>query len=426
MTTPSLVRAAAAIAARHFAETVELALPSEWRNDAAPHQLPPEGAWRTWMFLGGRGAGKTYAGSHWLAEQALGQEPGEWLVAAPTFRDCRATCIEGPSGLLNALGDHVVHYPRSLGEIRLDNGASIFAISADKPDRFRGGNYRGAWCDEVGAWTSRDTWDQITLATRIGNAQKVVTTTPRPTPLIRMLVETAVVTRGSTYDNKEHLSSDFITDVEARYAGTRLGRQELLAELLEDVEGALWTLGMIEDARIARADLPSLMRVVVAVDPAVTSGEDSDETGVIAAGVTADGEFYVLDDASVRLGLADCAKDVLVCYERNDADRVVGEVNNGGDLVEHTLRAYNRNLPYTKVTASRGKRVRAEPVSALYEQGRVHHVGEFKILEDQMASWRPDGGTSPDRLDALVWAITSLMEQRRGKRMRFTSPTRAA
>lgn len=423
MTTPSLVRAAAGIAARHYAEIVDLTLPTDWRSDAAPHQLPPGGGWRTWLFLGGRGTGKTHAGSHWLSEQALGQEPGEWLVAAPTFRDCRFTCIEGPSGLLVALGGHVddgghvKHYASSTGQIILDNGASIFAISADKPDRFRGGNYRGAWCDEVGAWPNRDTWDQLTLATRIGNAQKVVTTTPRPTPLIRHLAETAVVTRGSTYDNKAHLSADFIADVEARYAGTRLGRQELHAELLDDVEGALWTLALIEDARVALGDCPPLMRVVVAVDPAVTSGEDSDETGVVAAGATADGEFYVLEDASVRRGLADCAKDVLACFERNTADRVVGEVNNGGDLVEHTLRAYNRNLPYTKVSASRGKRVRAEPVAALYEQGRVHHVGGFPLLEDQMASWRPDSGQSPDRLDALVWAITALMEQRRGPRM---------
>lgn len=389
-----------------------------WRETAAPHQLPPEGDWRIWLFLGGRGAGKTHAGANTLAESALAEPAGEWLVAAPTFRDCRFTCIEGPAGLLKALGAHVVHYAASTGQIILDNGAKIFAISADKPDRFRGGNYRGAWCDELGAWVSRDTWDQLFMATREGNARKIITTTPRPTLLVRELLKQATVTRGTTYDNP-HLSAEFVKEAEQRYAGTRLGRQELLAELLEDVEGALWNLAMFDEQRITKADLPTLTRVVVGVDPAVTTGEHSDETGIVAAGISADGQFYVLEDASIRQGLADCARHVLACSERNKADRVIGEVNNGGDLVEHTLRAYDRDMAYTKVSASRGKRVRAEPVAALYEQGRVHHVGGFATLEDQMASWAPDSANSPDRLDALVWAITALMQQRKGRRMTF-------
>lgn len=384
--------------------------PDVWRRSALPHQLPPDGGWRVWLMLGGRGAGKTWAGAHWLAERALSEPAGEWVVAAPTFRDVRVTCVEGPSGLLAALGARVARYVRSLGELRLANGAVIYGVSADEPDRFRGANLRGAWADELAAWSAPDSWDQLALATRIGAARTVVTTTPRPTPLVRGLISRpdTVTVRAATWANEANLSAEFLEMLRRQYEGTRLGRQELLAEILDDVPGALWTLSMIEAARWV-GPVPDLTRVVVAVDPAVTSGESSDETGIVVAGT--DGErVWVLADRSGRLSPQQVAARLSDVVAEFNADRVVGEVNNGGDWIGAVLRQHDASLPYATVTASRGKRVRAEPVAALYEQGRVHHVSGLSVLEDQLTSWTPDAARSPDRLDALVWAVSSLTQ----------------
>lgn len=372
-----------------------------------------------WLLLGGRGAGKTFAGSHWLAERALSEVPGEWIVAAPTIRDCRVTCIEGPSGLLNALGGrvgnggHVANYLRSLGEIRLDNGAVIYALSADEPDRFRGGNQRGAWADELAAWPNPDAWDQLTLATRIGSARIVATTTPRPTPLIKGLLgrPDVVSVRASTFANQQNLSGAFLEQVQRQYEGSRLGRQELYAEILEDVEGALFHLGQIEACRVKEP--PELRRIVVAVDPAGTNRSDSDETGVVVAGQGVDGEFYVLEDGSLRESPHGWATRVVGLYERWQAHRIVAEKNMGWDMVEHTIRTVSPNVPLKTVRAADNKIARAEPIAALYEQGRVHHVGVHAGLEDQITSWSSESKYSPDRLDALVWALMELSEPAR-------------
>lgn len=385
-----------------------------WRQTASAHQIPPGGDWSVWLLLGGRGAGKTFAGARWLTELALTESPGAWLVAAPTYRDCRYTCIEGESGLLAALGGpvehggHVSSYVSSLGEIRVDNGAVIQALSADRPDRFRGGNYRGAWCDELAAWPDPDAWDQLTLATRRGDARICATTTPRPTPLVKgLLARSDVVTvRASTFANAANLSGAFLEQVRRQYEGTRLGRQELNAEILDDVEGALWTAASIEQTRIP--DAPDMDRVVVAVDPSGGDGAGNDEQGIVTAGVGIDGQFYVLADRSCRLSPAGWGSRAVGAFDEFEADRVVAEANFGGQMVEHTLRTVRADVPVRMVSASRGKRQRAEPVAALYEQGRVHHVGVLAELEDQMCSWVPGAGGSPDRLDALVWALTEL------------------
>lgn len=379
-----------------------------WRATASPHQIPPDGPWSVWLLLGGRGAGKTFAGARWLAEEALSQAPGAWLVAAPTYRDCRYTCIEGEAGLLTALDGHVISYVSSLGEIRLDNGAGIYSLSADQPNRFRGGNYRGAWCDELAAWPDPDAWDQLTLATRRGDARICATTTPRPTGLLKTLIARPDVrtVRASTYDNERNLSAAFLEQVRRQYEGTRLGRQELHAEILEDVEGALWTAALLEDHRIPAA--PDMVRVVVAVDPSGGDGAGNDEQGIVVAGVGVDGGFYVLADRSCRLSPAGWGARAVAAFDDFDADRVVAEQNFGGQMVEHTLRTVRADVPVRMVHASRGKRQRAEPIAALYEQGRVHHVGVLTDLEDQMCSWVPESGSSPDRMDALVWALTDL------------------
>jgi phage terminase large subunit-like protein len=332
---------------------------------------------------------------------------------APTFRDVRDVCVEGSSGLLQALGDRVQSYNRSIGEIDVSGGAKVFMVSADEPDRILGRNLSGAWCDEIGSWTKSETWYRALVpAVRIGERPRIVATgTPRPVALIRDLVGrddgSVHVTRGSTWENSANLSKTALDELRRRYEGTRLGRQELLGELLTDVEGALWTLAALDEDR--RAVHPDLDQVVIGVDPAVTSGESSDQTGIIGMGRGVDGRGYVLVDRSCRLSPDGWARRVVQAYHDLEADLVVAEANNGGELVTHVLHTVDPLVPVRIVHASRGKRVRAEPVAALYEQHKVSHVGPFPELEDQMSSWTIDSGTSPDRLDALVWAAWALM-----------------
>ena len=315
-------------------------------------------------------------------------------------------------GILNRY--HVLEtWNRSIGEIVLKNGSRIKLFSAEEPDRLRGPQHNGAWCDELAAWDKVDAWDQLQFGLRLGDhPQIVVTTTPRPIPILKNLLtrETTHITRGSTFDNEKNLAPSALVELQLRYSGTRLGRQELQGELLEDVEGALWSRDMIESARIREEDLPPLIRIVVAIDPAVTSGENSDDTGIVVAGLSSDNQYYVLDDRTCHVSPEQWARVAINAYEDWKADRIIAETNNGGDMVELLLRNVSPNIPVTKVTASRGKRVRAEPISALYEQGRVHHVGGFNKLEDEMCQWVPDSGDSPDRMDALVWAMSELAE----------------
>lgn len=368
------------------------------------------------MAMAGRGFGKTRLGGQdaaWFGCQTAGSRIA---IIAPTFQDARDTCVEGESGLLAILPKACVDvYNRSLGELVLWNGTRYKLFSATEPERLRGPQHHRAWGDEVAAWPDPTAYDQALFGLRLGtNPQFVMTTTPKPTPLIRKIVKTpgAIITRGSTFDNSDNLPAGTLAHLKDRYEGTRLGRQELYAELLEDVQGALWTAKMIDATRL-RA-VPELKRVVIAVDPSGTKGDGKgDDIGIVAAGKGSDGRFYVLEDATCQLSPEGWARRVAATYERWQGDRVVAEKNFGGAMVEAVLRTAAKHLPVKLVTASRGKIVRAEPVAALYEQGRVHHVGEFSDLEDQMcamtgAGYVGDG--SPDRADALVWALTELSD----------------
>lgn len=387
---------------------------SEWRRKARAEQTPPPGSWFIWLILAGRAWGKTWVGSNWLADQAR-TSVGEYAVIARSERDCRETCIEGESGLLAALGlsRGSREYRRGTGQIELPNGSVIKSYSAESPESTRGPNFSGVWCDELAAWRFlAQTWNETLIpAVRIGDPQVVVTTTPKSVPLLREFLTrddgSVVVTRGSTFDNEANLSPRAIAEFR-RMDGTRIGRQELLGELLDDVEGALWHRELIEPYRVARIDREQLVRVVVAIDPAVSSGKGSDETGIVVAGVDAAGQGYVLDDLTCRLPPDGWARAAARAYKDWRADRIIAESNNGGDLVEAVLRTVNSSLPITLVHASVGKSARAEPIAAVYEQGKVHHVGALPELEDQLCTWVPAQSASPDRLDALVWALTAL------------------
>jgi phage terminase large subunit-like protein len=386
--------------------------------EARPTQTVPATDWLVWMMLAGRGFGKTRTGAEWVVDRALTVPGSRWAIVAPTFGDARDTCAEGESGVLAVLERRrrrPATWNRSMGELVLHNGSKVKLFSADEPDRLRGPQHHGAWCDELAAWRYPQAWDQLQFGLRLGDhPQTVVTTTPRPTPLVRNLAErdTTKVTRGSTFDNAANLAPAALAELRSRYEGTRLGRQELYAELLLDTPGSLWTLDMIDQHRLPivlpRA-YPDLVRVTTAIDPAVTSSDDSDMTGIVVAGLGVDGHCYVLADRTCKDTPQGWAQRAVAAHDEHFGSRIVGEVNNGGDLVETVLRSVDPNVPYRGVHASRGKRLRAEPVAALYEQGRVHHVGVFDDLENQMIGWTPESGSSPDRLDALVWAVTDLM-----------------
>ena len=330
-------------------------------------------------------------------------------IIAPTFADARDTCVEGESGLLSICGDEIVKWNRSIGELEFDTGATVKLFSGDKPNRLRGPQHHAIWIDELAAFQyPREAWDMAMFGLRLGSDPRVaVTTTPRPIPIIKELIkDTAThVTRGSTYENRDNLAPAFFDQIISKYEGTRLGRQELNAELIDDVDGALWSRDMLEACRVTNAE--NLRRIVVGVDPKADAAVDS-ETGIIVAALNDKEHVFILDDASINGLPEQWAKQVVSAYGRWGADRIVIERNQGGDMVVSTLRAVNANLPIADVTATQSKRTRAEPVSAMYEQGRVHHVGSFPMLEDQMCSWLP-GEKSPDRLDALVWAVSSLM-----------------
>jgi len=388
-----------------------------WQNQLArTEQLPPEGEWSTWLYLAGRGAGKTRTAAEWLAYNAI-REPGtRWAIVAPTYAAARDTCVEGESGILSVLRRYgaLRNWNRSIGEIDLVNTSKIKLFSGDEPERLRGPQHHGAWVDELASFRYSDSWDQLQFGLRLGtHPQTIVTTTPKPKALIKALTNrqdgSVVITRGSTFDNKANLAPAALAELLSRYDGTRLGRQELYGELVEDVEGSLWTVSLIEQHRVTELP-PNIVRRVVAVDPAVTANDTSDETGIIVASRDMIGNGYVEHDYSMR-GRPDAwARRVVDAYDEHQADAIVIEVNQGGDLVAQTLRTIRPHLAIKEVRAAKGKKLRAEPISAMYEQGRIHHVGLLPILEDQMCSWTPDDPKSPDRLDALVWAMTDLME----------------
>lgn len=383
----------------------------DWSWWARPEQLAPVGDWTTWVVLAGRGFGKTRTGAEWVRQQLATGKSRIALVAA-TAADARDVMVEGESGLLAVYPpSQRPEYKPSLRRVTWPDGRIATTYSADEPDRLRGPQHDCAWADEVGAWRYGEALDMLRLGLRLGaDPRLIVTTTPKPTTLIRRLIDdpSSVVTRGSTFDNAGNLSETFIAGIRKRYEGTRLGRQELYAEVLTDTPGALWTRANIDDHR--RPKPTTLTRVVVAIDPAVSANENSDETGIVVVGVGEDGHGYVLEDLSCRVSPDAWARRAVDAYHRHRADRIVAEVNQGGDLVESVIRTVDRDVPYRSVRASRGKATRAEPVAALYEQARVHHCAVYDTLEDQMVTFVPEQSTaSPDRVDALVWALTDLI-----------------
>ena len=395
----------------------------DWRNWARLDQLPPEGdQWRSWLILGGRGSGKTRAGAEWvraLAQGSWGPRAKHIALIAPTHAEARLVMIEGQSGLMSVHGENEKPlYEPSKRLITWPNGSCAQIFSAEDFDGLRGPQFDAAWCDELAKWKYADeAWNMLQFALRLGdNPVTVITTTPRTIPLLKRLITEmgTVVTRSTTFSNSKNLAKPFLENVLARYGGTRLGRQELNGELIEDDPNALFKREQIESSRLS--EVPTLKRIVVAVDPPAGFGRSSNACGIVCVGLGVNDKAYVLDDASVQgLRPAKWAAQIVALYHARKADRVVAEINQGGAMVEQVLREVDENISFRGVHASRGKRARAEPVAALYEQGRVIHVGAFAELEDEMCSVIGEGGKSPDRLDALVWAVTDLMLSRRSE-----------
>jgi phage terminase large subunit-like protein len=405
-----------------------------WDFWGRPHQFAPPGDWSNWLILAGRGFGKTRTGAEWVRANMCGATPlvrGRWrhiALIAETAADARDVMVgdgkaasdpQAGSGLLQ------IHpkafrptYEPSKRRLTWPNGAVALIYNGTEPDQLRGPQHDAAWCDELAKWQyAQEAWDQLQFGLRTGkNPQVCITTTPRPINLLKQIIDyqDTVVTRGSTFDNRSHLSDKFLQTIRRKYEGTRLGRQELNAEILEDVEGSLWKRALIDALRVELRDLPPLKRIVVAIDPNASTEEDANECGIVCAGLGINDHGYVLDDVSGVMAPHDWAVKAITLGRERQADRIIAEENNGGAMVENTLRMVDPNVSYRSVWASRGKVTRAEPVSALYEQGRVHHVGPFPRLEDQMCAFtidfnRKEMGYSPDRVDALVWALTELM-----------------
>lgn len=410
------------------------ALLFEWPLWAREDQLAPPGKWSIWLILAGRGYGKTRCGAEWVISRARANPNARIALLGETVADVRGTMVRGEAGILARSPPWFMpRYVPSDRTLVWPNGAIATTFSAERPDQLRGPAHTDAWVDELAKFRYEDAWDQLMFGLRVGRDPRVcVTTTPRPTKQIKTIRNDAStsVTTGSTYANRHNLAETFFSSVIKRYEGTRLGRQELLAELLDDVPGALWNLAMLDALRRNPIDVvhdqalldrvgdvgalkAAMQRIVVAIDPAVTSGEKSDETGLVVCGEGDDGQGYVLEDASGKFAPNAWAAEAISLYRKWGADRVIGEVNNGGDLVENTIRGLDANIPFTAVHATRGKRVRAEPISQMYERKRIHHIGTFADLEDQMVQITVDfdnkkSGFSPDRMDALVWGFTFL------------------
>ncbi len=406
-----------------------MSLPWLFEFWALPHQLPPEGAWKSWVIMGGRGAGKTRAGAEWVRAEVEGARPLDpgrarrVALVGETIDQVREVMIFGDSGILACSPpDRRPVWEATRRRLVWPNGAVAQVFSAHDPDSLRGPQFDAAWVDELAKWKKAETtWDMLQFALRLGdNPRQVVTTTPQNVPVLKAILKnpSTVVTHAPTEANRAYLAASFLEEVRARYEGSRLARQELDGVLLEDVQGALWTTAMLEGARAERP--AAFDRVVVAVDPPVTGHSGSDDCGIVVVGAVTQGapqqwRAFVIEDASVSgASPAVWAEAVAAVAARHQADRVVAEVNQGGDLVTEVLRQVDPAIPVKTVRATRGKHLRAEPVAALYEQGRVHHVAGARLaaLEDQLCrmtvqGWQGKG--SPDRLDALVWAIHELM-----------------
>jgi phage terminase large subunit-like protein len=398
--------------------------PYHWKLFARPEQLPPSGDWRIWLVMAGRGFGKTRCGTEWVRDIAENQREARIAIVSASLAEARAVMVEGESGILACTPpDRRPRFEPSLRRLRWDNGAQAQLFSAAEPETLRGPQHSHAWCDEIGKWPlsgerAMRCWDNLLMGLRVlAHPQVAVTTTPRAVPLLRRLLEQArtggvTMTRGSTLDNAPNLPERFLQALEQDYGGTQLGRQEIDGELLEDVEGALWNRSLIEAAR-ETGTVPPQRRVVVAVDPPVSA--KGDECGIVVAALGEDRVCRVLADCSLGGAPPDrWAEAVATAALHWGADRVVAEANQGGSMVESVLRAADAALPVKLVHASRGKCARAEPVAALYASGRVRHCGSFARLEDQLCGLMIGGGyagpgRSPDRADALVWAVSELM-----------------
>lgn len=380
------------------------------------------GPWTIWLMLGGRGAGKTRTGAEWVRGIALGlpdfsEAPmGRIALVGETFADARNVMVEGPAGILAVHARHErPTWSPSLRKLEWPNGAVAQVFSAEDPDSLRGPQFEAAWADELAKWKHvEETWDMLQFGLRLGShPRQMVTTTPRPIPILkRFLADPLVaVSRARTADNAANLAPVFLDAVVGRYAGTRLGRQELDGEIIEDRPDALWSRDVIEMNRVEAS--PPLMRIVVAVDPPASSSRRADACGIVAAGVDEAGRAYVLEDATASgLKPPEWAAKAVALYRRLEADALIVETNQGGEMATGVIREVDPSVPVVSVRAMRGKYLRAEPVSVLYAQGRVHHVGALPELEDELCDFGPGGltsGRSPDRMDALVWALTELL-----------------
>lgn len=402
---------------------VKQALNHHWPFWARPEQLQPPDLKYVWLILAGRGWGKTRTGAEWVNMRARSGAKRIALIAE-TQKDLEEVMVEGESGILaTAPPDFRPIYTKKPVSLVWPNGCVALGYNGTQPGQLRGPQFDTAWADEIAKWRyAQQVWDMLSFCMRLGDPKVCVTTTPRPTMLVNSLVnnETVHVTLGSTYDNRANLAKTFFDETVKAYEGTRLGQQELHAQILNEKKGALWNRVMLDENRIPQRDIPPLERIVVAIDPAISSEDHSDEHGIIVAGVTApneDGERegIVLEDASCKGTPGDWARAAAACYNRWEADAFVAEVNQGGDMVEHTLRTIDsiKRARVIKVHATKGKALRAEPVAALYEQGHIRHAGRLNRLEDQMVQMTSDfnrdqEGYSPDRVDALVWALTDL------------------
>jgi phage terminase large subunit-like protein len=410
---------------RKLKPSLRAALQYNWEFHRRPNQTPPPGNWLTWLILAGRGYGKTRTGAEWVRDMVCGSTPfgkGRYRhvgIIAETAGDARAVMIEGPSGLMNIHPKGFIpHYEPSKRLLTWPNGATAGIFNATEPDQLRGPEHDLVWGDELAKWAyCRETWDNLQFGLRQGNPPRCcITTTPRPIPLIKEILAdtTTITTKGDTYDNADNLAPSFLRKISATYEGTRLGRQELHAEILDDVPGALWTRDILDGSRVKKDKLPDMARVVVGVDPSGTGGEEDegDPIGIVVAGRGVDGRGYVLGDFTCKLSPDGWGRRAVTAYHTHDADRVVGEINFGGAMVKHVVKTCDGSVAYKEVHASRGKVARAEPVSALFEQGRVSLVGGFPELEDElvlMTSAGFMGEGSPNRLDAMVWALTEVM-----------------
>ena len=401
------------------------ALDEHFHFTAHPHQLPPEGDWTSWLILGGRGSGKTRAGAEAVLEKVLNEEAFHIALVGETINDASEVMVEGVSGILAcASEDTRPQFRRSERRLVFPTGATATIFSAKDPDSLRGPQFDFAWCDELAKWTkAREAWDMLQFGLRLGKRpQQIVTTTPRPMKLLRDLINdpNTVVTRASTYINKDYLAPAFFSAVVNKYEGARLGAQELEGKLFDDHPGALWTRGLLDTCRLTKKP-DDLARIVVAVDPPVSTAEGADECGIIVAGVSAaqagaedTRRAYILADYSAGgLSPRQWAERAVRAYRDFNADRLIAETNQGGDMVRTVIAGVDPRVAFKSVFARRGKITRAEPVAALYERGLVYHIGAFEKLEDQMCAFTLDGlfgsnSRSPDRVDALVWAVTEL------------------